>query len=200
MRVSRWERGWRGGGTLSHPFAPVFNYWEPLHYLAKGKGFQTWEYSPDYAIRSYFYLVFNSLPGWGSQLFLDKVSSSWESGRTTADLGVVTAPCILCPPPHLCHHLLPCRSHPLPRRRRPPQRPRRPLPPCLLPRLSSLLLRFDRVPPFHLCHVGSHARYGGRIGSRGRRMEEDHDGDAWVCCRSCRWMALCGAAGCAARP
>ncbi|KAG8141607.1 hypothetical protein E2320_007207, partial [Naja naja] len=31
----------------------TFNYWEPMHYLVYGKGFQTWEYSPVYAIRSY---------------------------------------------------------------------------------------------------------------------------------------------------
>ncbi|KAI9460480.1 asparagine-linked glycosylation 9 protein isoform a [Lactarius psammicola] len=31
----------------------VFNYWEPLHYLYKGYGFQTWETSPQYAIRSW---------------------------------------------------------------------------------------------------------------------------------------------------
>lgn len=29
----------------------VFNYWEPLHLLLYGSGFQTWEYSPLYAIR-----------------------------------------------------------------------------------------------------------------------------------------------------
>ncbi|KAL3124555.1 hypothetical protein niasHT_000841 [Heterodera trifolii] len=30
----------------------VFNYWEPLHLVLFGRGFQTWEYAPDYAIRS----------------------------------------------------------------------------------------------------------------------------------------------------
>lgn len=33
----------------------VFNYWEPTHYLTHGHGFQTWEYSPQYAIRSWAY-------------------------------------------------------------------------------------------------------------------------------------------------
>ena len=33
----------------------VFNYWEPSHYLNHGYGFETWEYSPDYAIRSWAY-------------------------------------------------------------------------------------------------------------------------------------------------
>lgn len=40
----------------------TFNYWEPVHYLLYGKGFQTWEYSPTYAIRSYAYLWFYTLP------------------------------------------------------------------------------------------------------------------------------------------
>ncbi|GAA5967449.1 hypothetical protein JCM11641_000549 [Rhodosporidiobolus odoratus] len=42
----------------------VYNYWEPLHYLVHGKGFQTWEYSPAFAIRSWFYLVIHSGPAW----------------------------------------------------------------------------------------------------------------------------------------
>ncbi|KAK4048882.1 mannosyltransferase [Microbotryomycetes sp. JL201] len=50
----------------------VFNYWEPLHYLWRGVGFQTWEYSPAYAIRSYFYLLVNALPLGIAQLFASK--------------------------------------------------------------------------------------------------------------------------------
>ncbi|KAK4613682.1 Alpha-1,2-mannosyltransferase alg9 [Fulvia fulva] len=33
----------------------VFNFWEPTHYLSHGHGFQTWEYSPEFAIRSWTY-------------------------------------------------------------------------------------------------------------------------------------------------
>ncbi|XP_036076395.1 alpha-1,2-mannosyltransferase ALG9 isoform X3 [Rousettus aegyptiacus] len=40
----------------------TFNYWEPTHYLIYGKGFQTWEYSPVYAIRSYVYLLLHAWP------------------------------------------------------------------------------------------------------------------------------------------
>ncbi|XP_041357490.1 alpha-1,2-mannosyltransferase ALG9-like isoform X2 [Gigantopelta aegis] len=40
----------------------VYNYWEPMHFMLFGNGFQTWEYSPMYAIRSYFYLWIHSLP------------------------------------------------------------------------------------------------------------------------------------------
>lgn len=35
----------------------TYNYWEPLNLLLRGFGKQTWEYSPDYAIRSYAYLI-----------------------------------------------------------------------------------------------------------------------------------------------
>ncbi|XP_043936934.1 alpha-1,2-mannosyltransferase ALG9 isoform X2 [Protopterus annectens] len=42
----------------------TFNYWEPTHYLVYGKGFQTWEYSPLFAIRSYAYLWLHALPAW----------------------------------------------------------------------------------------------------------------------------------------
>lgn len=41
----------------------VFNYWEPAHYLIYGNGMQTWEYSPQYAIRSYAYIWLYALPG-----------------------------------------------------------------------------------------------------------------------------------------
>ncbi|PSN34732.1 Alpha-1,2-mannosyltransferase ALG9 [Blattella germanica] len=42
----------------------TFNYWEPSHYLLFGKGFQTWEYSPQYALRSYTYLLIHVVPAW----------------------------------------------------------------------------------------------------------------------------------------
>lgn len=35
----------------------TFNYWEPLNFVSRGFGKQTWEYSPEHAIRSYFYLI-----------------------------------------------------------------------------------------------------------------------------------------------
>ncbi|KAI0469578.1 glycosyltransferase family 22 protein [Xylaria cf. heliscus] len=50
-------------------FAPIqdcdetFNYWEPTHYLSHGYGLQTWEYSPDYAIRSWFYVGLHAITG-----------------------------------------------------------------------------------------------------------------------------------------
>ncbi|EFP83622.1 uncharacterized protein PGTG_09335 [Puccinia graminis f. sp. tritici CRL 75-36-700-3] len=52
----------------------TFNFWEPTHYLVHGKGFQTWEYSPDYSIRSWFFILIHSFPAWlASKAFpLDK--------------------------------------------------------------------------------------------------------------------------------
>lgn len=35
----------------------TYNYWDPLNLLVRGFGKQTWEYSPEFAIRSYSYLL-----------------------------------------------------------------------------------------------------------------------------------------------
>ena len=67
---------------ISAFFAPIqdcdetFNYWEPTHYLSHGYGLQTWEYSPDYAIRSWFYIALHALAGNVRRLFprTDKVA------------------------------------------------------------------------------------------------------------------------------
>ena len=42
----------------------TFNYWEPTHFLLYGKGQQTWEYDPKFALRSYFYIILHALPGY----------------------------------------------------------------------------------------------------------------------------------------
>lgn len=34
----------------------TYGYWEPLHYLQYGVGLQTWEYSPEFAIRTYSFI------------------------------------------------------------------------------------------------------------------------------------------------
>ncbi|KAI1089036.1 glycosyltransferase family 22 protein [Rostrohypoxylon terebratum] len=50
-------------------YAPIqdcdetFNYWEPTHYLSHGYGLQTWEYSPDYSIRSWSYVALHAIVG-----------------------------------------------------------------------------------------------------------------------------------------
>ncbi|KAF9015664.1 glycosyltransferase family 22 protein [Cyathus striatus] len=40
----------------------VFNFWEPLHFLDRGYGFQTWELSPQYGLRSWAYIFLHYLP------------------------------------------------------------------------------------------------------------------------------------------
>lgn len=54
---------------IAAAYAPIqdcdetFNYWEPTHYLSHGYGLQTWEYSPDFAIRSWLYVGFHAILG-----------------------------------------------------------------------------------------------------------------------------------------
>ncbi|KAL7946125.1 glycosyltransferase family 22 protein [Trichoderma barbatum] len=58
-----------GASMIAALFAPIqdcdetFNYWEPAHYLSHGYGLQTWEYSPDYAIRSWLYIALHAIVG-----------------------------------------------------------------------------------------------------------------------------------------
>lgn len=40
----------------------TFNYLEPLHFLVYGRGFQTWEYAPQFALRPYSFLVLFAKP------------------------------------------------------------------------------------------------------------------------------------------
>ncbi|XP_065033015.1 dol-P-Man:Man(6)GlcNAc(2)-PP-Dol alpha-1,2-mannosyltransferase-like [Musa acuminata AAA Group] len=47
--------------NIIHDCDEVFNYWEPLHYLLYKSGFQTWEYSSEFALRSYLYIFFHAL-------------------------------------------------------------------------------------------------------------------------------------------
>ena len=54
----------RGLGALYAPIADcdeVFNYWEPLHFGVYGTGAQTWEYSPQFALRSWTYILLHAL-------------------------------------------------------------------------------------------------------------------------------------------
>ncbi|KAF7303187.1 Mannosyltransferase [Mycena kentingensis (nom. inval.)] len=48
----------------------VFNFWEPLHFLDYGYGFQTWEVSPQYAIRSWAYILLHIFPARMARLVL----------------------------------------------------------------------------------------------------------------------------------
>ena len=41
----------------------VFNYWEPTHYLNHRYGLQTWEYAPEFSVRSWLYIVIHAVIG-----------------------------------------------------------------------------------------------------------------------------------------
>lgn len=41
----------------------VFNYWEPTHYLHHHYGLQTWEYAPEFSIRSWLYVLIHAIIG-----------------------------------------------------------------------------------------------------------------------------------------
>ncbi|KAF3791813.1 Dol-P-ManMan(6)GlcNAc(2)-PP-Dol alpha-1-2-mannosyltransferase [Nymphaea thermarum] len=49
--------------NIIHDCDEVFNYWEPLHYILYKSGFQTWEYSANFALRSYLYILLHALAG-----------------------------------------------------------------------------------------------------------------------------------------
>ncbi|KAI9830844.1 MAG: hypothetical protein M1819_005369 [Sarea resinae] len=70
----------------------VYNYWEPTHYLAHGYGLQTWEYSPQYAIRSWLYVgVHAAIVKFAS--LLPFASKAFEFYFLRAVLGFVCAIC-----------------------------------------------------------------------------------------------------------
>ncbi|KAG0576973.1 hypothetical protein KC19_5G122400 [Ceratodon purpureus] len=56
-----------------HDCDEVFNYWEPLHYLLYKSGFQTWEYSSEFALRSYLYELLHAVFSGPSVLLSNKV-------------------------------------------------------------------------------------------------------------------------------
>ena len=69
----------------------TFNYWEPLHFLLHGRGLQTWEYSPAYALRSYAYLALHAVVAKLAALATSNKLLVFYSVR--AALGAVSALC-----------------------------------------------------------------------------------------------------------
>jgi alpha-1,2-mannosyltransferase len=69
----------------------VYNYWEPTHELMHGWGFQTWEYSPVFALRSYLYVGIHAAIGYSVQLMgADKIQVFYAIRMT---LGIWCAFC-----------------------------------------------------------------------------------------------------------
>ncbi|KAA0198352.1 Mannosyltransferase, partial [Fasciolopsis buskii] len=74
----------------------TYNYWEPLHFIVTqghGGGFQTWEYSPSYGLRSYLYLwligwpaflvAYFGWPMWLGFLLVRLHLALWSAGALT---------------------------------------------------------------------------------------------------------------------
>jgi alpha-1,2-mannosyltransferase len=84
--------------TIAALFSPIqdcdetFNYWEPTHYLNHGYGLQTWEYSPDYAIRSWTYTGLHAAVIWLGRL-LPFASKTSEFYFLRLVLGLICAAC-----------------------------------------------------------------------------------------------------------
>ena len=82
---------------LASAYAPiqdcdeVFNYWEPTHYIAHGFGLQTWEYSPEYAIRSWLYTLIHAIPTKIAAVFVSKKFLEFYFVRGM--LGLICAGC-----------------------------------------------------------------------------------------------------------
>ena len=89
--------------SLAAIFAPVldcdevFNYWEPTHYLSHGFGLQTWEYSPEYAIRSWLYIALHAAIGQIVKFANDTTGAHLSEFYTTRlALGLICAYCQTC--------------------------------------------------------------------------------------------------------
>eukprot|EP00884_Botryococcus_braunii_P000529 jgi/Botrbrau1/10477/Bobra.0133s0083.1 len=78
--------------NIIHDCDEVFNYWEPLHYLIYGSGMQTWEYSSQYALRSYVYLLLHALVSYpASIVFGDGPGKAGVFYITKGALGLASA-------------------------------------------------------------------------------------------------------------
>lgn len=65
----------------------VFNYWEPTHYLNHRYGLQTWEYAPEFSVRSWLYIVIHAVVGKFGSLLSPKKTFEFYFVRVI--LGVV---------------------------------------------------------------------------------------------------------------
>ncbi|XP_065840437.1 alpha-1,2-mannosyltransferase ALG9-like [Oscarella lobularis] len=68
----------------------TFNYWEPTHQIIYGFGFQTWEYSPSYAIRSYAYVWLYALPAYVANWLISNKMAIFYGVRCAMALACAT--------------------------------------------------------------------------------------------------------------
>lgn len=69
----------------------TFNYYEPLSYLLNGRGLQTWEYSPEFGLRSYAYIALHAPPALLVRLFTSSRPAQFYAVRCC--LGIASALC-----------------------------------------------------------------------------------------------------------
>eukprot|EP00897_Mesotaenium_endlicherianum_P001191 jgi/Mesen1/11072/ME000099S10512 len=80
--------------NIIHDCDETFNYWEPLHYLLYGTGLQTWEYSAEFGLRSYLYLLLHKLvAGPAAFIFGDGSGKVYVFYAVRAALGALSAAC-----------------------------------------------------------------------------------------------------------
>ncbi|KAI5287357.1 mannosyltransferase [Ascosphaera aggregata] len=85
--------------TIAASLVPIqdcdetYNYWEPVHYLDHQYGFQTWEYSPEYSIRSWLYVLFHASIGKAASIFTSDKTSQFYVIRCV--LGFLCTACEL---------------------------------------------------------------------------------------------------------
>ncbi|EEA25590.1 mannosyltransferase [Talaromyces marneffei ATCC 18224] len=83
-----------GSNAIAAAYAPIqdcdeiFNYWEPTHYLDHGYGLQTWEYSPEYSIRSWLYVSLHAAVG--------MITKIWSSNKKTQFYVIRAALAFVC--------------------------------------------------------------------------------------------------------
>ncbi|CAK0830084.1 unnamed protein product [Prorocentrum cordatum] len=67
----------------------TFNYWEPAHFITFGYGFQTWEYSPVYALRSYLFLMPHAAAAKAAEIALGRPAAFFLTRSAQAAFAVL---------------------------------------------------------------------------------------------------------------
>lgn len=69
----------------------VFNFWEPTHYLNHRFGLQTWEYAPEFSIRSWLYIVIHAMIGKIGSLLSSNKAFEFYMVRTVLAIACATS-------------------------------------------------------------------------------------------------------------
>jgi len=71
----------------------VFNFWEPTHYIDRGYGFQTWEYSPEFALRTWLYPAVHAVIAMIGRIGTIFATKTFQFYFTRFALGLICAIC-----------------------------------------------------------------------------------------------------------